>query len=282
MKISTLRKIYPYLSKNIKNKKWRSLTDAELERSMKEKQVIANCYDEATRYALLATEKGRDLLKKRLKIEKGAKLDPEYKVKLNINGKEEVYRATRNDYYGKCSSIYNDYSETPGGLKSFTEEDSRLSLGVSTAIQKMITKHPSMKPFASRLYLKFMAKNRNCEFNKPSNAFKWFTGKNPEQIGESGININLVNNKNKVLETLGRLKRKTAKDYSYVAITGPFGIKVRNINSDKTKIDAWHCLPIIQVSKNNVYMKNLRTNEVLKVSYDEFLKKFKGLVGLDH
>lgn len=276
MKKNLLRNIYPKLPQNIKSVKWRRLTDEELTKSMKQPQIIANCYDEATRYALLASKKGREMFRNRIWIEKDTYL-PAYKIKMNINGKDELYRTTNNDYWGRYSHITEHYwNDNPYSYKN------RLSLGINIAVNKMIEKHPFMKPIISRFYLLGLGGNYGCELNKPSNAFKWFTGKNPEQIGESGININLVNNKNKVLETLGRLKRKTAKDYSYVAITGPFGIKVRNINSDKTKIDAWHCLPIIQVSKNNVYMKNLRTNEVLKVSYDEFLKKFKGLVGLDH
>lgn len=55
MKTGLLRKIYPYLNNNIKNRKWRSLTEKELDALMAEKQVVSNCYDVATRFSLLKT-----------------------------------------------------------------------------------------------------------------------------------------------------------------------------------------------------------------------------------
>ena len=43
MKISILRKIYPYINQNRKNIKWRAISDNELEALKVEKQVISNC-----------------------------------------------------------------------------------------------------------------------------------------------------------------------------------------------------------------------------------------------
>lgn len=275
MKLSTLRKIYPYLSRQVKDKKWRPLTDAELDRSMKDKQIIANCYDEAVRYSLLASEKGRAMLKKRVMIERDAILDPSYKVILNVNGKDEIYRATRRDYYGGHSSLYDNFSKDGRGLSCFNYDDSRLSLGVSIAIRKMIRRHPSMKPFLSRLHYLGIAVNRACEYNKPSNALRWFTGKEPTAIGESGINLNLKGHKEEVKTILKSLGEKTPKDYSFVALTGPLKYK---------GISGWHCLSVVGVNNKTekISLINRRTNFVTKVSFDDFINRFKALVGIEH
>ena len=63
MKLSKLRQIYQSLPESSKNIKWRRLSEKELDIAMCEPQVISNCYDESTRYSLLASEKGRDLIK---------------------------------------------------------------------------------------------------------------------------------------------------------------------------------------------------------------------------
>ena len=41
MKTNLLRKVYPKLASGIKNVKWRRLTDDELNKSMKQPQIIA-------------------------------------------------------------------------------------------------------------------------------------------------------------------------------------------------------------------------------------------------
>ena len=71
MKISTLRKVYPYLYRENRNVKWRKLTDSEFETSKNQLQKIANCFDEATRYALLNSTKGKEYLRNRIRIQKG-------------------------------------------------------------------------------------------------------------------------------------------------------------------------------------------------------------------
>ena len=152
MKISNLRKIYPYLGNVQKNIHWRNITDAELDFANIELQKIANCYSESVRYALALNPKGRQILKDRIKIENSETLLPAYKIRLNYKGKNEIYRTGKNDYYGKYEDIFNEY--TQGFCLVFRDEEklARLSVGFDIAVSKFIAKHPMAKPILSRLY----------------------------------------------------------------------------------------------------------------------------------
>ena len=273
MKISLLRKIYPYLNHNMKNIKWRSLTDEEIFRAKNDIQVIANCFDEATRYSLWNSEKGRDILKKRIKIQKDAQMDPAYKITLNIDGKNKTYKALLKDYMGADFDLYKEYSDNSFGLSSFNYSNSKLSLGMNIAIRKMVKQHPFMKPLLSRLYMFPLIKNRACEYNKPSNAFKWFTGKAPLGIGESDLKLNLKGHKDEVLSLLKELGNKDSKDYSFVAVTG---------NKKVKGIDKWHCLSILNVNNKTEMVKvlNKRTNYKTNIPFDAFVNQFKSIVGI--
>ena len=274
MKISILRKIYPYLNSHQKNIKWRSLTDEEFERSLKDYQVIANCFEDATRYALIKSNKGRELLRKRFKIQKNASIDPAYKIQLSANDKKkEIYKATPLDYYGGYFKLYREYSDSPDGLASFDYSDSKLGLGVNIAVSKFVNKHPLMKPVLSRLYMFPAIVNRNCEYNKPSNAFKWFTGINPISIGENSINLNLRKNKKDVFDIFNKLGNLKSTDYSFVAVTGLRKIK---------DISSWHTVPInsVNLSDRTIEIINKRTNKITKISFDEFINNFKAIVGI--
>ena len=275
MNINQLRKIYPQINKDSKNIKWRRLTNAELDKTMQQLQVVSNCYDEATRYALLSTTKGREMLKNRFWIEKGEESRPAYKFKLNINGKDEIYRSTYNDYWGAYSGLTDKY------YKHDWNSYARLSLGINIAVDKMISKHPKMKPLISKL----LFLNHGCEYNQPSNAFRWFTGKEPVAIGETELNLSLKPYKKEVSELFDRLKQKEPNEYSFVAMTGPFpaSIKKEGDSLSKHKISSWHCCSILHISKNKeVTLHNPRTAEIIHVPFDEFIKKFKGVIGLEH
>ena len=274
MKISILRKIYPYLNFNQKNIKWRSLTDEEFERSLKDYQVIANCFEDATRNAHIKSDKGRELLRKINKKKKNASIDPAYKIQVNVDeNKKEIYKATPLDYYGGYFKLYREYSDSPEGLASFDYSDSKLGLGVNIAISKFISKHPLMKPILTRLYMFPAIVNRNCEYNKPSNAFKWFTGINPISIGEDSFNLNLKKNKEEVLDILNKIGNSKSKDYSFVAVTGLKKIK---------EISPWHTVPInsVNLSDKTIEIINKRTNKITKISFDEFMNNFKAIVGI--
>jgi len=273
MKIGFLRKFYPLINKSSKNIKWRPLTDNELDISMKEPQMIANCYDDATRYSLLASTKGRDTFRKRVKIQKNRYKDPAYKINLNIKGKNEVYTSKTSDYFQNFYDIYRNFNSIPEDTVE-SGFPAKLGLGTSIGISKMISKHPGQKPLISRLYLWPFFENRNCEFNKPSNAFRWYTGIEPTTIGESGLNQTLKQHKEEAIQTLEQLGESSNKDYSFVAISG--GKKPKNGAK-------WHCYPILNVDKNNrnVTVLNKRTNENITMSFDKVVETFKSLVGIN-
>ena len=274
MKLGELRKLYSQIPKEAKNIKWRKITDAELTRSMCEPQVIANCYDEATRYALLNSKKGRKMLADRIWIERGNSTTPAYKFRLNIDGKDEVYRSTYHDYSGAFSKITEAYYMATNNFRA------RLSLGINIAIDKMICKNPKMKPFLSKLNIT----KYPCEYNKPSNAFKWFTGKTPQVIGEDTFTFNLKPFQDDVSKLLDNLSKKQPEEYSFVAMTGPFPARIKNpITQQKQKIASWHCCSVTDVSKEkDVTIRNPRTKELIKVPFKEFIEKFKGIIGLEH
>lgn len=270
MRISYLRKIYPYLTDAKKNIRWRNITDAELDFANKEHQLIANCYSESVRHSMCLTNKGREILKKRIKLEKGETQDPAYKISLSNEGVNEVYRTDRIDYYGKYWELVNEYS---GGCLVMLNEDAklaRLSIAFDIAISKFVAKHPMAKPIMSRLYLFPLIKNRRCEHNLPSNAYRWFTGKEPNVIGEAEFSTNLKKHKAEVYDVFENFD--STKD-SYVLLTG---------FNKLPDVDKWHCLPIVNVDKENkvVHLLNKRFNTKHCFSYDEIVNKFKGLVGM--
>ena len=272
MKTGILRKIYPYLNNTCKDIKWRSITDAELEALKQERQVISNCYEESVRYSLINSLEGRKLLRKRIKVENRKTAEPAYKISLNINGKNENYRSSMVDYYGKYASIYRDYFDTPLDFINSAKRSTSPSLGINIAISKMIRRHPSQKPLISRLYMFPLISNRLCEHNKPSNAFKWFTGKNPIEIGETTLSLTLKNKEKEVRELLNNINPLVD---SFVCILGSKKIK---------GIDKWHCLPIIGVNKETQTLDiiNKRNNNVSTFTFDEFIGKFKAIVGIKY
>ena len=270
MKISLARKIYPLLPECKKNIRWRSITDAELEYSKKEYQLLATCYEESVRHALCQTEKGRALLKKRIKISKDSEIEPDYKIILNIKGKDEIYRVDHCAYYGSHSKLYEEFYSGPLALLKEGAKLAPLNAGVAIAISKMIQKHPSLKPLISRLYLFPIANNRKCEHNLPSNAFRWFTGKEPIVIGETELSLNMIKHKENLTQLFDNYDSN--KD-CFVALTG---------NKKVQDIDKWHCLPIINVSKDNktIELLNKRFNKKTTHSYEEIITKFKGIIGI--
>ena len=86
------------------------------------------------------------MLKERLWIEKGDTVQPAYKIKLNVNGAEEIYRSTYKDYWGPYIRLTEEYWSHDWFSYA------RLSLGTNIAIDKMISKHHKMKPFLSKLF----------------------------------------------------------------------------------------------------------------------------------
>lgn len=251
MTISTLRNITPsFFGRQLRNVKWRKLTDVELDNLMYEKQVISNCYDMSVRHALLASEKGREMMQDAIKIGTNSDNGISCKVIFNINGKRKPYVVSG-------------------------EKGTSLGTLITNAVDKMIKNNPGQKPLISRLAR--FGSSRPCEFNKPSNALRWYTGKEPHSIGENNLHLSMESNRDEVLNLLDKLGDKTAKDYSYVAISSWKGNKLNG----KRK---FHCLPVISIDKKNktLNIMNKRTSEVITVSFEDLIKKFKGFVGLEH
>ncbi len=273
MKISTLRKVYPYLYRENRNVKWRKLTDSEFETSKNQLQKIANCFDEATRYALLNSTKGKEYLRNRIRIQKGNYHFPAYKINLNVNGKNENFRTYRNDYFSTYKDITKDYAKHNLIL---THNRPTLSQAINIAVCKMVEKHPKMKPFYLKLHGFPIMNNRNCEFNKPSNAFKWFTGKTPIAIGESGLNLTLKKHKNEVLDLLNDLGNSSPKDYSFVVLNG-----FKKIGKCP---HSWHTMAITNVDskKQTISIIDKRSNTISEISFDDVVNRCKAIVGIKH
>lgn len=270
MQISTLRKIYPFLNKNVKNIKWRALTDAEINAAMKEPQKVANCYNVASRYALFSSDKGRELLRQRIRIQKNAKSDPAYKFTLSVNNKDEIYRVDDRDYFRKFFGLYKNYNADDYGNFS-PSECGNLNLAADIAVSKMISKYPKQKELALRFFKWPYIRNLKCEYNRPSRAFEWFTGIKPKNIGEDGLFKALKNqpeNVRKFLQELGQ-----SKDYSLIVMSG---------NKGYQGIKSWHCLPVTNIDSlaEIVSVINRRNGKQYKFSFDEIIKNFKALVGI--
>ena len=142
----------------------------------------------------------------------------------------------------------------------------------------MIEKYPKMKPLLSRVF----CFARRCEYNRPSNAFKWFTGREPVSIGESDMTLSLKSHKKEVDKVIESLAKKDLKDYSFIAMTGPFPL-IKKKSKAPHELVSWHCYSIVGVNDaKEVSLRNPRTRNITTLSYDDFLKKFKGLVGIEY
>ncbi|MCM1266074.1 MAG: hypothetical protein NC200_07735, partial [Candidatus Gastranaerophilales bacterium] len=139
----------------------------------------------------------------------------------------------------------------------------------------MIKSNPSQKPLISRLGR--FGITRPCEFNKPSNAFKWFTGQTPISIGEDSLHLTMKNSRDKVLEILEKLGNLSPKDYSFIALSG---IVPSRHNANKK----FHCLTVTNVDnqKETLDIVNKRTNLTINITFNDLIEKFKGFVGMIH
>jgi len=250
MKLAMLKKIYPYLNNNLKHHKWRKLTNAELDSLMAEKQIVSNCYDVAVRYSLLNSNKGREFLKKNLKVSKNLNDINACKITFNIKNQKKSYKTI------------SDGSKTLGEM-------------ITSTVGKMIKNNPLQKPWISRLGR--FGFSKSYEFNKPSNAFHWYTGKQTISIGENDLNLSLKKRKEDVINLLNKLSDQSPKDYSFVAISS---WQKNKLNGKKI----FHCLPIIGVNKDKKTLQiiNKRTDEIINVKFEDFIHKFKAIVGINH
>ncbi|MBE7703635.1 MAG: hypothetical protein E7Z89_06260 [Cyanobacteria bacterium SIG28] len=272
MNFKLLRKIYPHIEAQNKNICWRRITDDELLKIAGEPQKLCNCFSMSTRDALINSSRGREILKKRIWVDKNATTDsPAYKIILSPNGRDEVYRVSPLDYYTKYAGITATYNEIPKGSGNYKHSESNnLNTAIDIAITKMISKHPKEKPWYVRLFTSPISKK--CEFNHPSKAFEWFTGIKPVAIGEDGLFNNLNKNKQETLKQLDELSGTDSKNYSFILLTG--------FRTDK-RLENWHCYPIKRIGYSSLDILNKRTDDGLRFTGAEVTKLFKALVGID-
>ena len=190
-----------------------------------------------------------------------------------MNGKNESYRAYANDYFNSYKSITMDYADNKAIL---THNRPTLSQAINIAVCKMVEKHPKMKPFYLKLYGLPLLENRNCEYNKPSNAFKWFTGKNPIAIGESGINLTLKKYKKEVFGLLNDLGNSSPKDYSFVVLNA-----FKKVGKSP---HTWHTMAVTNVDskKQTVSIIDKRSNTISDISFDDVVNRCKAIIGIKH
>ena len=273
MKITTLRKIYSFISPDSKKISWERIGGRHLRRTIQEKQKTSNCFANATRVALYNSVQGKKILKSRIKREKGAKEHPAYKITLTPNGNKEVYRVSKKDYFGKFFGAYRTYNETYLNSGNFIDSVSKdLNLALDIAVSKMVSKHSEQKPWYLRIYS--YPFNEKYEYNIPSRAFEWFTGIKPIQYGEEGFFGNLSKYSKEVLALLEKLGNLSPSDYSFVLMSG----------SSKTSVnEKWHCLPITKVDneKRKVWFIDKRFNKEFDLPFEEVLNSYKAIVGIN-
>lgn len=267
-----LRKIYPYIDNGRKDIKWRRITDSELDRMTNQTQKIANCYLDSTRAVLCASEQGREILKKRIFVQTGNLDDPAYKFVFNVNGKDKPFRVDRNDYYSRpYYKIYDRYIEELLTGKLADIFNGMPNIAMDIAVCKMVTKYPKEKEWFLRVYRQPIYENLKCENNRPTKAFEWLTGRKPKFIiAEDGFKDKLSNHKEESIALLQKLSQLSPKNYSFIAMTG---------NQKAATIPKWHCMPVMFV-KDGVELKDKRTDQGYKFTYENFIDRFKSLVGI--
>lgn len=238
-------------------------------------QEYSDCYLISSLEALSKSKEGRKILFQNIK-----KTNVEIKLKdfsdditdsttgtfkFNLN----VFKIIFNNINDKKEAFTIGLKELNKYFNIYSKQKNHLVYAMKMAMQKLIEKHPTKKPLISRIANPFKMK---FEYNKPSNFLRMFTGKEPIVVGESDINLNLKKYKDIVFPILEKMGATPKENYSFVVGTGIKGY---------TKTKSWHCLVIEHVNGKDkiVTVKNKRANAKQSMSFDDFLKKFKYIVG---
>lgn len=238
-------------------------------------QEYSDCYLISSLEALSKSKEGRKILFQNIK-----KTNIEIRLKDfsddiadsetgNIIFDLNVFKIIFNNINDKKEAFTIGLKELNKYFNIYKKQKNHLVYAMKMAMQKLIEKHPTKKPFISRIANPFKMK---FEYNKPSNFLKMFTGKEPIVVGESDINLNLKKYKDIVFPILEKMGATPKENYSFVVGTGIKGY---------TKTKSWHCLVIEHVNGKDkiVTVKNKRANARQSMSFDDFLKKFKYIVG---
>lgn len=238
-------------------------------------QEYSDCYLISSLEALSKSKEGRKILFQNIrKIKIQIKLkdycdDITDSTTGKINFDLNVFKIFFNNINNKKEAFTIGLKELNKYFGIYHKQKNHLVYAMKMAMQKLIEKHPTKKPLISRIANPF---KMNFEYNKPSNFLRMFTGKEPIVVGESDINLNLKKYKDKIFPILEKMGATPKENYSFVVGTGVKGY---------TKTKSWHCLVIEHVNAKDriVTVKNKRSNAKQSMSFDDFLKKFKYLVG---
>lgn len=238
-------------------------------------QEYSDCYLISSLEALSKSKEGRKILFQNIR-----KTDIQIKLKdfsEDIIGSEtgqikfdlSIFKIIFNNINNKKEAFTVGLKELNKYFGIYHKQKNHLVYAMKMAMQKLIEKHPTRKPLISRIANPFKMK---FEYNKPSNFLRMFTGKEPIVVGESDINFNLKKYKDKIFPLLEKMGKTPKENYSFVVGTGIKGY---------TKTKSWHCLVIehVNIKDRTVTVKNKRSNAKQSMSFDDFLKKFKYLVG---
>lgn len=219
-------------------------------------QKFHDCYLVSSLGALSRSEKGRRILENN--ISQGRN---NYNIKFNnVNGEQEDYLIPKNTIKKFMHEKIDGYVERL--------LVSPVTTAVELAMNNLIAKHPSKKPFIYRM----MENQQDFEYNKPSRFLKMFTGKKPVTLNEGGIRMSLFGK----IEKAFSLLKKIEKDKDSVFIAGT-GWNMWGINS----LPSWHCYSVRQVmmEQNRIVLFDHRKQEEVVLPIQNALHQLKFLTG---
>lgn len=221
-------------------------------------QYFQDCYLVASIGALSKSTNGRKILSENI-----AKTADGYRITFNnVKGSNKDFFVTEKEM---DNLVYMDKYLNPIPLKP-EHPHNQIIKAIETAMNKLLTKYPSQKPFICRI----PKCNEKFEFNKPSNFLEMFTGKQPIKINEGGIKLSLKSNKKSSKELFDNISDNP--DCSFVLGTS-IGFSKGLSNN--------HCYSIEKVNKKNntIEIFDHRFLETITLTYEEVIKNFKFIVG---
>lgn len=219
-------------------------------------QYFQDCYLVSAIGTLTQTSNGRKILSENI-----AKTADGYRIRFNnVKGSNKDFFVTEKEMN---NLVYMDKFLNPIPLKPGYPHNPIIK-AIEVAMNKLLTKYPSQKPFICRI----PKCNEKFEFNKPSNFLEMFTGKKAIKLNENGLKLNLKSQKDASIELLEKIKANP--ENSFVAGTA-FCFHKKLIDN--------HCYSINRVKDNRLEIFDHRSLETITLTYEEAIKKLKFIVG---
>lgn len=220
------------------------------------KQIFHDCYLVASLGALSRSTKGRRILENNISHN-----DKVFNIKFqNVYGKQENYTISK-------QSVNNmTYTAPTGKCYTLKKNKSLITKAVELAMNKLLQKHPSKKPFIYRL----MKHQQDFEYNKPSRFLKMFTGKKPLTLNEGGIRMSLFGKRKKATELLKEIEKDNGA--VFVAGTGA---------NFWGSLPSWHCYAVkkVNIKKNKITLFDHRKNTEIDLPLQNALHQLKFFTG---